>query len=125
MNEKKLQLIAQSIIVILVIVLGILGFFLIQQYQEIKQLDIVTTHPFSQPIAPIKKVSLIETWMTFDYINHSFNLPANYLQTNLDIKNIYYPRVIIGHYAKSIGINPETFTSSVRQAVQQYLEQNS
>ena len=37
---------------------------------------------------PATSADLIRSWMTFDYINTLFNLPANYLQKTLSEPNV-------------------------------------
>ncbi len=38
--------------------------------------------------------------MTFDYVNHLFTLPPQYLETTLGITDGRYPRLTIEEYAE-------------------------
>ncbi|MFZ1075057.1 MAG: hypothetical protein WAN50_01655 [Minisyncoccia bacterium] len=62
----------------------------------------------------------IASWMTFDYINHLFNLPPIYLQTALAITDHEYPRLTIAACAKSEGRAQAAFLKQVQDAVRAY-----
>lgn len=68
-----------------------------------------------------ENVNLIDTWMTFNYINIIFKLPADYLKTNLNILDKRYPNVSLNGFIKNNKLNKATFLESVRQAVSLYL----
>jgi len=69
----------------------------------------------------VNDVGTIDSWMTFDYLNHIFNLPPAYLQNNLPITNTRYPHLTIRHYARLQQLDAAQFLSQVRAAVRTYL----
>ena len=69
----------------------------------------------------VNDVNTIRPWMTFDYINKVFKLPADYLKNILNISNSHYPNVSFGSYAKEEKVNPTDFITKVREAVHNYL----
>jgi hypothetical protein len=69
------------------------------------------TRPASLPLADI------QPWMTFDYLNHVFNLPPEYLRQSLNISDPAYPRLQIGHYTREKKIDTTVFLNAVRQAI--------
>ena len=112
---------------ILAIVLLFLSFLLWRQYAIIRNSHLLLNSPLQftnlhsrAPLAP-QDASYIQTWMTFDYINTAFHLPVDYLETNLDIRNIQYPHISIARYARENNINPSTFVSEVGNAVREYV----
>ena len=42
-----------------------------------------------------ENVDMIRDWMTFSYVNKVYNLPFDYLKTELSITNKKYPNMII------------------------------
>lgn len=61
--------------------------------------------------------SLIESWMTFDYLNHIFALPPEYLKNTLSISDTRYPKLTLHSYAKRNSIAENAFLSEVKDAV--------
>jgi hypothetical protein len=72
----------------------------------------------------INEVSLIQSWMTFDYINHLFILPQSYLQTDLGITDPHYPRLALEDYAEYTHVHQNVVVSEVQNAVRNYLLKN-
>lgn len=62
----------------------------------------------------------IQAWMTFDYINHIFNLTPDYLKQALNITDKKYPNVSLQSYAKQNNLNGQIFLQSIKQAVSNY-----
>jgi hypothetical protein len=58
--------------------------------------------------------------MTFDYMNHVFNLPATYMQTALGITDSHYPRLTIAEYAKEAGLSQPAALIKVQNAISAY-----
>jgi len=56
--------------------------------------------------------------MTFDYLNHVFNLPPDYFKTALVIKDSHYPRLTITRYARKNKLDPAIFLKQVQTATQ-------
>ena len=69
----------------------------------------------------VNDVNTIRPWMTFDYINKVFKLPADYLKNTLNISSSHYPNISFGSYAKEEKVNAADFITKVREAVHSYL----
>ena len=69
---------------------------------------------------PVSDAGIIRTWMTFDYVNKLFALPATYLQEHLQIQDPRYPRLTISNFAKTRGLTAATFLDGVSSAVRSY-----
>jgi hypothetical protein len=65
-------------------------------------------------------VNLIDTWMTFSYINTIFKLPADYLKTNLNITDMRYPNITLGGYIIKNKLDKNIYLESVKKAVSDY-----
>jgi len=74
------------------------------------------------PRGPIPDAGHIEKWMTFRFITVSFRLPTDYLKTTLDIRDTRYPNLTLDRYAKSAGLDPDTFVGAVRTDVRGYAD---
>jgi hypothetical protein len=116
------------IILGLAVLLAILVFFFVRNYFELRRSQIITgrefwTSAFIKSHGPLSAadVGLISPWMTFDYINKTFLLPASYLQTSLSISDPHYPQVSLGGYAKSHHLDAATLTAQAQSAVRNYL----
>jgi hypothetical protein len=66
-------------------------------------------------------VTAIRSWMTFDYVNKLFSLPADYLKTQMQISDPHYPQVSLASYAKHNSLDATTFTTDVETAVRNFL----
>ena len=77
-----------------------------------------------QPLG-IGDAETIQPWMTFDYINKVYHLPADYLQATFAINDSHYPSLTLETYASAKGINPILFDSTVQSAVRIYLRGNA
>ena len=71
--------------------------------------------------APLAEAELIQSWMTFDYINRVFSLPSDYLKGGLDITNSSYPKITIRKVADGRHALPESYLEEVKDAVRRYL----
>lgn len=122
-NTKKY---IKYILVALGIVLIILCVALFLEYRNLRRSQIIRAHgwqfPFAQNHKPLTSsdVNLIRSWMTFDYLNKAFNLPPEYLKTQLSISDIHYPRLSLSHYVKNHNIDADTFLTEVKNAVHNY-----
>src|ERR1700733_1684117 len=114
---------------VLLFILIVLCLVLFQEYQRLRQSNIINAHGFlmgsalhhaSTP-ATSADTDLIQSWMTFDYINHVFALPPTYLQTTLHITATSYPRLSLSTYARTQHLDAATFLASVQNAVHAYL----
>ena len=111
-------------VVILTIV--ILCALLIQQYEQIQHLNyVVQRHSILRSLhsngpATAADASSTQVWMTFDYINHVFGLPVDYLQTTLAVTDSRYPRLTIAEYAQGAGVSSATKLTAVQDAIRAY-----
>lgn len=62
----------------------------------------------------------IAGWMTFDYVNKIFGLPAVYLKQRFGIVDRKYPNIEIAQHAKDNNVTVALFLIEVRFAVIQY-----
>jgi hypothetical protein len=109
------------------ILLGIAFILLcVSFYEEFNQLRHLQILRFQQgwisafrSRAPLTQddVSMIQPWMTFDYVNRVFNIPPDYLKTALHVSDAAYPRISLSHYAKSHAINSAVFVEQVKTAL--------
>ena len=112
----------KKIVAITVIILGVFSwiYFVVNVY-ELKnnqhlawQNYISIYHP--KPVL----VADISSWMTFDYINHLFAIPPQYLQTNLTITDVRYPRLTISGYGRDKNLSPTDSLANVQNAVKMF-----
>ncbi len=69
----------------------------------------------------VNNVNMIQSWMTFSYINKVFKLPTNYLKNTLNISDSRYPNIPLEDYAEKAKIKTADFTTKVQDAVHSYL----
>jgi hypothetical protein len=115
------------VLILLITALVVLCTILFRQYQHIQRLDYISarkTSWFATIHTPgtltAQNADLIEDWMTFDYINHLFKIPADYFKTTLSITNARYPRLTIAHFASETHIQASDALISVQNAVRAY-----
>lgn len=66
-------------------------------------------------------VNTVQPWMTFDYVNKVFKLPASYLKNTFQITGSRYPYMTFGAFAKQQKMVPAVFLTKVKQAIHAYL----
>ncbi|MEO5645911.1 MAG: hypothetical protein ABIO57_02480 [Candidatus Paceibacterota bacterium] len=66
------------------------------------------------------EIDAIQSWMTFDYVNVAYKLPANYLKDILGINTPKYPNVRIDTYAKQSNIDQSLLLTTVQHYVRVY-----
>lgn len=69
----------------------------------------------------VNDVNMIQSWMTFNYINKVFKLPTDYLKNTLNISDSHYPNIPLEDYAEKAKIKTADFTVKVQWAVHSYL----
>jgi hypothetical protein len=69
---------------------------------------------------PNVDVEKIADWMTFEYLNRSFNLPLDYLQKDLGVTNSHYPNLTLRREATLRKQNPTVFVSLVKISIKKY-----
>lgn len=111
------------------VLLGImvyLGLLLAAQYRYIAREQAV--HGKRMQISNFRKhrtltigdVSLIESWMTFDYIATAFRIPVDFIRTALGITDPRFPRMTLHKYAKIYGLDEQNFTTDVIKVVGEF-----
>lgn len=128
---KKYLLVVRLFIALLLGILVYLAILLAAQYRYIAREQIA--HGKRMQLSNFRKhhtlgvgdVSLIESWMTFDYISTVFKVPASYLRTTLEITDARFPRITIHKYAKINGLDEQMLTSSVIERVSAFLMSSS
>ena len=110
---------------VLVIVLIILCIVLAREYSKVAPGRIINRDRFSHfnrehIILGPGDTQVITSWMTFEYINHIFSLPPEYLRNTLLLQDIRYPRISLMQYAQLNHMSPDTFTVQVQTAVKNY-----
>jgi len=110
------------------IILAVLLFFLIQQYRTLRRESILSARESwlmnalkNHPHLTAADAGAIHAWMTFDYLNKLFNLPPEYLKSQLSIPNAGYPKLTIDEFAESIHQGASSTLVNVQNAVRQYL----
>jgi hypothetical protein len=121
--RKFLQIIFGCLIAVLVV----LSLILLAQYRTLQRQPYFGPHgsllsslKHRGTITP-QDASLIESWMTFDYINRIFSLPGTYLQTTLNISDKRYPRLTIEEYAEDTHLSQSTVLIQIKNTVQSYV----
>ena len=106
----------------------VLSIMLFQQYQRIRHLGYIAAHRQSilrslhgaGTLTPAD-AGTTQSWMTFDYVNHIFSLPPQYLQTKLSITDPKYPRLTISAYSmESTAIPQSQVLMAVQNAISAY-----
>ena len=126
LSKEQSTLKLKIIFVILILVLVSLFVLLIQQYKNIQSLNYTNprqflNRPFNKPKPlNITDVNSIQSWMTFDYINHVFLLPPEYLRTVLLITNNRYPKITIIQYSKDIKSTQNDTLIKVQNAIKNF-----
>ena len=125
MNKKE---ISKPLVIVLVIVIFFSLSFSVRQYMRIHRFNLLTTYRqvITQKIIQNhgtlteKNVDLISSWMTFEYINRIFALPADYLKNSLHISDVQYPRIPISKYAKNHKLDEAQFIAQIKTTVGGY-----
>ena len=117
MTEKQhIERYILAAFLVCVFIVVALSALLITQYHHLRGVPHHTRGPVG-----VADVSLIQSWMTFDYINHVFALPPAYLKNSLNINDSRYPRMTIREAAEDDHISaPEMLTQtedSVRTSI--------
>lgn len=111
------------------IILAVLLFLLVRQYQTLRRESFISARESwlmsalkDHPHLTVSDANVIRTWMTFDYLNKLFSLPPEYLKTQLSVTDPTYPKLTIGKFAKDIGQPASSTLVEIQSAVRQYLE---
>ncbi len=127
--SKKIK---PHIVVLLVVVAAVLlaaGVLFFAEYRYARQ----PYHPVEKPAwikalhghrpATVNDVPSVRAWMTFDYVDHLFALPPQYLQSKLKITDSRYPRLTIASYAAIGHLSQAAALAEVQDALRAYFTQ--
>lgn len=113
-------------------VLVVLLIFLVHEYSSLRREQVVgarelwvSTVLHEHGPVTASDVTFVRSWMTFDYINRLFQLPASYLQDQLSITDPRYPKMSISSYASHARIDVTPFISELDAAITNYLNASS
>ncbi|MBP9779487.1 hypothetical protein KBD33_02575 [Candidatus Gracilibacteria bacterium] len=131
-NLKKMSIPIFMIIVSLVIIFIISVIFFIREVKDVGRAGIRPHNPitmFSGSHLPPQKLTIddidtIDTWMTFAYINYSFDLPPDLLRESLGIENKRYPKISLGSYIRSEKLDKDVTRAKVKDIVRQAYNKN-
>jgi hypothetical protein len=118
MNNVKKNRVIWIGITIISFLLGI--FFLAHAFMSLKR------HGFFGPpngqSFHRKKINAgdIQSWMTFDFINKTFNLPPDYLKRELNINEKRYPNITIDSWAKNVHENSSMMLERIKKLIQDF-----
>lgn len=102
-----------------------IGIF-IHDFLEIRNEGIFTPRHSERKSNIIKRLNsdptpeLIRPWMTFEYINSVFHLPAYFLAERLTIQDPKYPKISVGSLAHKQKTAPQALIEDVKIAVDSY-----
>lgn len=128
MTKEHLVIVVRYILIGLGILCAVLLVFAFIQYRALRHEQLVNDQE-SWIISIIKNhgpltandVNIIRPWMTFDYVNKIFNLPVDYLKTNVPVTDARYPALSLGSYAREASSDPNAFALTVASSVRAYM----
>jgi hypothetical protein len=74
---------------------------------------------------PPLRVDNLQGWMTFDYLNHGFGIPNEYLKNELHITSNTYPKITLRKAASLLGATTTDFINITSKAISIYLQNSS
>lgn len=117
-------------LVVLGILLVVLFVLLVRNYLTLRRANLVNQRELSlsafvQKHGPLNasEVSVIRSWMTFDYINRLFDLPKDYLKNQLQISDSHYPNLTISAYGSENNLDTAEAVGRVQAAISYYFNQ--
>ena len=118
---KKNLLFSTLCILILVVLLLVATWWFIRDIQEVRNAGgLHPTHHVMQDPGYIPDITTVAPWMTFEYINVVFKLPATYLKDTLTITDTRYPKIEIERYARLHKLNKIDVLHKVQNALAAY-----
>ena len=126
LNRQKIKLSLMIAVGAGICAVVILTILLFQQYNQIRHLDYISArHPLWRSLrgsGPLTAAdaSSTQVWMTFDYIDHVFALPPDYLKTTLGTTDSRYPRLTIAQYAKDAGLPANVILLKVQDSIRSF-----
>src|ERR1035437_1622120 len=120
--HKRLVILIIAVLILILISLCIVLFY---RYSEVSPERVINKERFSKLAKDdialgLNDVQMIASWMTFDYINHVFRLPPQYLKLTLGINDSQYPHLTISRYAQENKIAEGVFIAQIQNTVKNY-----
>jgi hypothetical protein len=114
-------------IIVLVAALVFLLFFLVRDYRSLRRTQVIGARElFLSAIVKnhghltVNSVTMVRSWMTFDYINQLFGIPSDFLKAQMSIADSRYPKLTLSGYAKTEHVTSVTIVNEVEAAIQNY-----
>ena len=111
------------LISLLVILLGILLFLLSSFVGDVRRLHRNSFYRLQHRPATLSDVGLVAPWMTFNYLNKSFDIPSDYFKTELSISDAKYPNLTLSKAAQEQGMVAGSYLETVKTEISSYLAQ--
>lgn len=125
-ERRRFARIVEWIVIALAVVLAVLVVFFVLGYVQIREERILNARQAFEslltrhgPLAAAD-VGAIRGWMTFDYVNRAFKLPAPYLQSALPVSDQNYPQLSIASYAHDENESEVAALAAVERAITNY-----
>lgn len=120
-KERRTKIVFQwALLVMLVGVLLVTVYIFVRNFETLRRGGYISGHIRRQPAVKEINSDQIRGWMTFRYINVVFNLPAVYLQSQLNIKDSRYPNLSLDSLARRQNINPAALVGKATAAVKSF-----
>jgi hypothetical protein len=107
-------------LVVTLAILAALAVFFVRDYQRVRHSHQPFARSFRGQTLTANDASSTQVWMTFDYVNHLFALPPQYLSANLSLTDSRYPRLTISTYAREAKISSATALFNVQNSIRAY-----
>lgn len=123
-NNSRARKIIEYLIIFAAVILIVLIIVFVLNYLSLRRADFINQRElrfnnFLRNRGPLtaSDVGIISSWMTFDYINKIFNIPADYLKNRLAISDGRYPRISLKTYAREKNSDVVDVLTEVRTAL--------
>jgi hypothetical protein len=125
-RHENMDRLLKIALVAAIMALLVLALLLFAQYRGLEEQHLVGGH--ASLLTSLRRngtlepqdAALIQSWMTFDYVDYIFSLPTPYLQTSLSISDPRYPHLAIEDYAEGAHLSPAATLAAVQAAVRSY-----
>lgn len=123
-SSRPLKITIAVLIVLLVVLCGFLvrAYFVLRREHlaNVRELSLSAFVARHGPLTAAE-VGVIRPWMTFDYVNRTFGLPADFLKTTFGVADPNYPKLTLSQYSGEEGFNETEFLNAIQVAVAHYL----
>lgn len=121
MSIQFKKFLSWAVLILLVAILAISLYGMVYNFEFLKlRGEIRLERGIHRRPGPPPSADQIQNWMTFRYINMLFNLPSDYLRTNLNISNNHYPNLTISSWAAQAKVNSTDALAKTIAAVKAY-----